>query len=135
MIAAPVGSARRMASLDERYQNDCSTGLRCGSGRPSTRRSSRRTPIESSRGPSSLIAAGVTTTAAAAAKATTATPAYANDFRKYCGNSTMVIIDRATVIAENSTVRPAVAIVLIKASSRSAPSASSSRYRLRINNM
>ena len=65
--------------------------------------------------------------AAAAANATTATPAYANDFRKYIGNKTIATIDSATVIAENNTVRPAVAIVRISASSRPAPSAISSR--------
>ena len=47
----------------------------------------------------------------------------------------MVTIDSATVIAENSTVRPAVAMVRIKASFRSAPSASSSRNRLKISNV
>lgn len=39
----------------------------------------------------------------------------------------MAIIDSATVIAENSTVRPAVVIVRTSARSRSAPAASSSR--------
>ena len=71
--------------------------------------------------------------AATAANATTAMPAYANDFRKYIGNSTIATIDSATVIAENSTVRPAVAIVRTSARSRSAPSANSSRNRLMIN--
>ena len=46
--------------------------------------------------------------------------------------TTIAIIDSATVNAENSTVRPAVVIVRISARSRSAPSASSSRYRLMI---
>ena len=76
------------------------------------------------------MAAGVTMIAAAAAKPTVATPAYAKDFRKYMGNSSMTAIDSATVVAENSTVRPAVDIVRISARSRGEPSASSSRYRL-----
>ena len=45
------------------------------------------------------------------------------------------IIDSATVIAENSTVRPAVAIVRTSAWFRSAPSASSSRNRLTISSV
>ena len=81
------------------------------------------------------MAAGATTIAATAANATTAIPAYANDFRKYIGNSTIATIDSATVIAENSTVRPAVAIVRINASSRCDPAASSSRYLLMISNV
>ncbi|VBA61472.1 hypothetical protein LAUMK41_04848 [Mycobacterium attenuatum] len=47
----------------------------------------------------------------------------------------MATRDRATVIAENRTVRPAVVMVRTRASSWSRPSASSSRYRLMINNV
>ena len=81
------------------------------------------------------MAAGVTTSAATAANATVATPAYANDFRKCIGNSTITAIDSATVVAENTTVRPAVIIVRTSASSRLAPSASSSRNRLIISSV
>ena len=64
------------------------------------------------------MAAGVTTSDAVAASATTATPAYPSDFRKYIGNIVIVAIASDTVSAEKSTVRPAVAIVRISASSR-----------------
>src|SRR5580693_4820335 len=101
--ARPIGMARRVTNLVDRYQNNCSTGLRTGSGRPSIRRPSLRTSKASTRGPSSTIAAGVTTIAATATNATVATPAYANDFKKYIGNSTITDIDKATVLAENST--------------------------------
>ena len=43
------------------------------------------------------------------------------------GNNTITDIDSATVVAENSTVRPAVDIVRINAASGAMPSASSSR--------
>ena len=39
----------------------------------------------------------------------------------------MTAIERATVVAENNTVRPAVTTVRTTATSRSAPSANSSR--------
>jgi hypothetical protein len=81
------------------------------------------------------MAAGVTNTAAAAANATTATPAYVNDLRNDIGNNTSAIIDSATVIAEKNSVRPALVIVWIKASSRPAPSANSSRNRLTISSV
>ena len=74
-IASPTGTARRITNFVERYQNICSTGLRAGSGRLSSRRHSRRTSSASSRSPSSAIAAGVTTIAATAANATDAMPA------------------------------------------------------------
>jgi hypothetical protein len=47
----------------------------------------------------------------------------------------MTAIDRATVVAENATVRPADTIVRTRASSRLAPSANSSRNRLIINSV
>ena len=80
-------------------------------------------------------AAGVTTMAAVAANATVATPAYANDFRKCMGKITSTTIDSATVVAENTTVRPADNIIRVRATSRLAPSASSSRYRLIISSV
>ena len=51
------------------------------------------------------------------------------------GNRTSTAIDSATVVAENSTVRPAVTIVRTSAASRSAPPASSSRKRLMISSV
>ena len=75
MIASPIGTARRITNLVERYQNVSSIGRRTGSGRLKTRRVNRRTSRESSRSPSSTIADGVTTIAATAANATTAMPA------------------------------------------------------------
>ena len=75
MIASPTGIDRRITNFVERYQKLSSTGFGVGSGRPSIRRSSRRTSSASSRSPSSTIAAGVTTIAATAANATTAMPA------------------------------------------------------------
>ena len=135
MITRPIGIDRRITNLVDRYQKFCSTGLGVGSGRPNTRRNSRRTSSESSRSPSSTIAAGATRMAAAAANVTTAIPAYANDFRKYIGNNTIATIDSATVSAENSTVRPAVAMVRISASSRVDPAANSSRYLLMISSV
>ena len=70
--------------------------------------------------------AGVSTSAAAAAKTTTAMPAYARDFRKGIGNITIATIDKATVVAENSTVLPAVVIVRVNASRGNAPADTSS---------
>ena len=43
------------------------------------------------------------------------------------GNSAVADMESATVTAENSTVRPAVAMVRMSASSRSPPAANSSR--------
>nr|CRL79039.1 hypothetical protein CPGR_05096 [Mycolicibacterium malmesburyense] len=134
-ITSATGTDRRITTFVHRYQKVCSTGLRTGSGLPNNRRPNRRTSRASSRSPSSTIAAGATTTAATAANDTTAIPAYANDFRKYIGNSTIATMDSATVIAENNTVRPAVAMVRTKADSRSAPSAISSRYLLMISSV
>ena len=74
MMAAPIGTDRRITALVERYQKSCSTGLATGSGRPSARRSQRRMSSAFSRPPSTTMAAGVTNTAAAAANATVATP-------------------------------------------------------------
>ena len=73
-MTVPIGTARRMTNLVDRYQNNSSTGLATGSARPSTRRSQRRMSKEFSRSPRKTIAAGVTITAAAAANATVATP-------------------------------------------------------------
>ena len=81
------------------------------------------------------MAAGVITTAAIAVNATVAIPAYPKDFRKCIGNRIMAAIDSATVVAENSTVRPAVAMVTTSASSRVAPPAISSRNRLTMSNV
>src|SRR6201993_5590933 len=75
MTARPIGNQRRITNLLDRYQNNCSTGLCTGSGRLSTRRTSRRTSSASSREPSSTIAAGGITMEAVATKATVATPA------------------------------------------------------------
>ena len=47
----------------------------------------------------------------------------------------MTATDSATVVAENSTVRPADVMVRTIASSRLAPSANSSRYRLIISSV
>ena len=81
------------------------------------------------------MAAGVTTSAANMVNPTVATPAYANDFRKCIGNRIITAIDSATVVAENTTVRPAVTMVRTRASSRLAPSATSSRKRLIISSV
>ena len=81
------------------------------------------------------MAAGVTTIAATTARATTAIAAYAKDFRKGIGKNTSADIERATVIAEKSTLRPALAMVRTSAASRSAPLPSSSRNRLMISNV
>src|SRR5207302_9801285 len=98
--ANPIGTARRVTNWVHRYQNSCSTGLGWASDvcwgfeRLNILRASRRTSSASSRGPSTTIAAGVTTIAATATNATVATPAYANDFKKYIGNSTITAIDK-----------------------------------------
>ena len=49
--ASPIGTARRITNLVERYQNSCSTGRATGSGRPRRRRTSRRTSSAFSRSP------------------------------------------------------------------------------------
>ena len=74
-MATTIGAACRVTDLVHRYQNHCSNGAGWGSGRRRIRRVNRRTSSESSRSPSSTIAAGVTMIAAATANATTATPA------------------------------------------------------------
>ncbi len=74
-MARPIGTARRMTNFVERYQNWLSSGLSTGSGRLRILRSRRRMSSESSRSPSSTMAAGATTMAATAANATVATPA------------------------------------------------------------
>lgn len=74
-MTRPIGTAWRITNFVHRYQNHSSTGAGLGSGRRRIRRINRRTTSESSRPPSSTIAAGVTTIAATAVNATTATPA------------------------------------------------------------
>ena len=51
------------------------------------------------------------------------------------GKMAITAIDRATIVAENTTVRPAVAMAVTSAASRPAPSDSSSRYRLMISSV
>ncbi len=75
MTAAPIGTARRITKVVERYQNICSTGLRTGAGRRKTRRASLRTSSASRRSPATTMTAGATTMAADAANTTTAIPA------------------------------------------------------------
>ena len=82
-----------------------------------------------------MMAAGPMIKAANAVSMTTVMPANANERRKYIGNRASASIEHPTVNAENSTVRPAVAIVRISACSLSAPSARSSRKRLTINSV
>ena len=65
----------------------------------------------SMRGPSTASTAGSTTTAATAASPTTATPAYANDRRYANGKINSASSEIITVIALNTTVRPAVCML------------------------
>ena len=76
----------------------------------------------------------MTTVEIAATMATTA-PARPIDFTKPCGKTVRVIMAAATVAAENSTVRPAVRMVTPMASRGSVPESSSSRKRVRTNNV
>ena len=87
------------------------------------------------RRPSSSRIAGSTVNAASTATRTAATPPYPSDRRKFCGKISSEDIAAATVSPENSTVRPAVAIVTRIAladafGSSSGSWASSSRNRL-----
>ena len=68
--------------------------------------------------PSSTIAAGVTIDRGNGRKRDHGDAGVGEGLQEYIGNSTIATIDSATVIAENSTVRPAVPIVRISASFR-----------------
>jgi len=63
---------------------------------------------------------------------TTPAPPYANECSQGSANSSSPLMARATVSPENSTVRPAVALVRPIASGTSRPAARSSLKRLTI---
>ena len=67
------------------------------------------------------------------ATSTAAMPPKPIERRKTCGNSSSDASETATVSPENSTVRPAVAIVRAIASGVERPAPSSSRNRLTTN--
>ncbi len=118
-VTIAIGPGRRMTARANRYQRP---SVASGSG-------CRRASFMPHR-PSS---AGDTTSADAAATSATTAPAIPIDLRKPCGNSVSVASAQATVIAENTTVRPARDIVMPIASRTPAPPASSSRYRVTMN--
>ncbi len=118
MPAIATGTGRRITRCATRYHAPVASA----SG-------ARRTDHLSMRSPSSARSAGSVTIAPVAASATTGIPAYANDRRNTMGNSSSADNDAATAIALNSTVRPAVATVVVTASGTASPAASSSRKR------
>ena len=132
---APTGAARFNTHDAARYHQPSSTGRDVGSGRPSSLRTPRRTSRESIRSPRSISTAGVITSDVTAAITTTPSPAYAKERRKYIGKIASAASARATVTAENATVRPAVCIVRKIADALSRPSATSSRYRVTSNSV
>lgn len=83
----------------------------------------------------SANAAGSTSSVVNTAAASTASPAYANERRKYSGKTSSAASASATVRPEYSTVRPAVRTVVVTAAAVSAPPASSSRNRLTMNRL
>ncbi len=90
------------------------------------------------RRPSTASSAGSTVRAAIIATSTAAMPPYPIERRKFCGKISREASDAATIRPENSTVRPAVAMV--RATARltlgrlsSGCAASSSRNRLTTN--
>ncbi len=117
-IPIAIGPGRRMTTVARRCQNPVPSAL--GFRRHST--------SESTRLPRTAMNAGSTTTAASAASATTAMPAYANDRRKYSGNTSSAASETPTVSALNSTVRPAVSTDRTTASCIESPFRTSSRY-------
>ncbi len=87
----------------------------------------------STRGPRIASTAGSTTTAATAASPTTATPAYAKERRYANGKINSASNEIITVIALNTTVRPAVCMLRAIATRVDSPFTSSSRYRETMN--
>ena len=87
---------------------------------------------ESMRRPSNAKIAGSGMRAPRTAIATTAIPAYPNDFRNISGKNIMEARVTKTVTPEKKTVRPAVATVFTMESSTLWPAWSSSRKRLTI---
>ena len=92
-------------------------------------RPARRTLHLSMFVPSRPNSAGSTVSDSSAAKPTAEIAPYATDFRKACGNSSSPDRATATIAAENTTVLPAVAVVLATACGTGTPSAISSRKR------
>ena len=85
-----TGHGRRMTACDSRNQ------------KPSSRTSvvERRTRNLLTRGPRAASAAGRMSTAATTARPTVAMPAYANERRKNCGNTSRADSEIATVMPE-----------------------------------
>ena len=84
-------------------------------------------PRASTRGPRMASIAGRIVMAVSAASATVAMDPYATDFRKPCGNSSRPPREATIIVAENTTVRPAVMTVRRTACGVVCPSPSSSR--------
>ena len=82
-----------------------------------------------SRRPMRMKSAGRNTTLENAATSATTSPPSPMEIKNRCGNTVRHAIAAATVTPLNSTVRPAVFIVLRTASGTSAPRPSSSRKR------
>jgi hypothetical protein len=82
--------------------------------------------------PSSISTAGSTMIAVSIVTSVTAMPAYAIDFRKYGGKTSMTASATMTVAPLNRIVRPAVLMVATTADRLSFPVASSSRNLLTI---
>jgi hypothetical protein len=76
-----------------------------------------------------MNSAGRNTTVDVAATSATTSPPRPIETRNRCGNTVRHAIAATTVVALNSTVRPAVCIVMRTASGTSAPRPSSSRKR------
>ncbi len=85
------------------------------------------------RWPSSRSRAGRRVSAATMATVTAAIPPNPIERRNAWGNTSRELMAAATVSPENSTVRPAVRMVVVMASDGSRPASSSSRNRLTTN--
>jgi hypothetical protein len=124
-VTAAIGPGRRMTICEKRYHPPSCT---CRASRSSDS-FQRLRPSAFTRGPRTASIAGSTVSDTAAAVSATSTPPYPIENRNRRSNTISEPMAAATVMALNSTVRPAVRIVRRSASDVSTPFASSSRKR------
>ena len=129
--AAPAanGTGRRMIACERRYQKPPRSpeASRCSEA-------CQRFGLSAfTRGPSAARIAGSSVSETSAAISAHATPPTPIEYRKRSGKTSRAASAAATVTDENSTVRPAVAIVARRAGPVSSPRSSSSRKRETMN--
>ena len=128
-VAIAIGPGRRITVRERRYHGP---SWRCAASRCIAARQRFRLSAFT-RGPSAASSAGSSVSETNAALSATRLPPTPIEYRKRSGKTSIEAIAAATVSAENSTVRPAVATVARTASAVSRSCSSSSRKRETMN--